>query len=291
MININTIISSFDEEGTLLKWLKKVEDALKNASLKTVETVTIDDTSFQLKFVFADDTFLLSPTITSPKGDTGPQGPVGPQGPQGPAGSDAAVTAENVNAVIEGSTDIVVDMNDTNNKVAVRLDDTFKNRLANKDEFLDNANLEVKKASNGDPIINLVAEFGNKSKINSPAKFDRTYFDISTDHITLKDNFLYQHDITINSGAKAAIIHVLSFLNYEFTDYDEILDKINNNEFSWYRGNLRDTSSGYSLFNISDIKITANMIIIYYWTIASNAPSSVQFDRNSTITDIVSRVR
>ena len=77
MININTIISSFDEEGTLLKWLKKVEDALKNASLKTVETVTIDDTSYQLKFVFADDTFLLSPTITSPKGDTGPQGPRG----------------------------------------------------------------------------------------------------------------------------------------------------------------------------------------------------------------------
>lgn len=68
MININTIISNFDEEGTLLKWLKKVEDALKNASLKTVETVTIDDTSFQLKFVFADDTFLLSPTIKSPKG-------------------------------------------------------------------------------------------------------------------------------------------------------------------------------------------------------------------------------
>ena len=86
MININTIISSFDEEGTLLKWLKKVEDALKNASLKTVETVTIDDTSFQLKFVFADDTFLLSPTITSPKGDTGPQGPKGDTGPQGPKG-------------------------------------------------------------------------------------------------------------------------------------------------------------------------------------------------------------
>ena len=87
MININTIISSFDEEGTLLKWLKKVEDALKNASLKTVETVTIDDTSYQLKFVFADDTFLLSPTITSPKGDTGPQGPKGDTGPQGPKGN------------------------------------------------------------------------------------------------------------------------------------------------------------------------------------------------------------
>ena len=87
MININTIISSFDEEGTLLKWLKKVEDALKNASLKTVETVLIDDTRYQLKFVFADDTSLLSPTITSPKGDTGPQGPKGDTGPQGPKGN------------------------------------------------------------------------------------------------------------------------------------------------------------------------------------------------------------
>lgn len=99
MININTIISSFDEEGTLLKWLKKVEDALKNASLKTVETVSIDDTRYQLKFVFADDTFLLSPTITTlqdPKGDTGPQGPKGDTGPQGPSGRDAVFYIHNI---------------------------------------------------------------------------------------------------------------------------------------------------------------------------------------------------
>lgn len=127
MININTIISSFDEEGTLLKWLKKVEDALKNASLKTVETVTIDDTSFQLKFVFADDTFLLSPTITSPKGakgDTGPQGPQGPTGPQGPAGKDATITAESANEVIEGSDYISVDFNQQLTKLLVELDQT-----------------------------------------------------------------------------------------------------------------------------------------------------------------------
>lgn len=104
MININTIISSFDEEGTLLKWLKKVEDALKNASLKTVETVTIDDTSYQLKFVFADDTFLLSPTITRPK--------------------DATITAESVNEVIEGSDYISVDFNQQLTKLLVELDQT-----------------------------------------------------------------------------------------------------------------------------------------------------------------------
>lgn len=124
MININTIISSFDEEGTLLKWLKKVEDALKNASLKTVETVTIDDTSFQLKFVFADDTFLISPTITSPKGAKGDTGPQGPQGPQGPAGKDATITAESVNDVIEGSDYISVDFNQQLTKLLVELDQT-----------------------------------------------------------------------------------------------------------------------------------------------------------------------
>ena len=286
MININTIISSFDEEGTLLKWLKKVEE-----SLKTVETVAIDDTRYQLKFVFADDTFLLSPTITSPKGDTGPQGPKGDTGPQGPTGKDATITAESISAVIEGSTDIVVDMNETNDKVVVRLDDTFKNEIANKAELLDNATLEVKKASDGDPVINLVAEFGDKSKVNSPAKFDSNYFDISHDHITLVDNFLYQHDITITKDAKAAIIHVLSFLNYEFTDFNDLRYMINNKEFSWYRGTLRDTSEGYSLYNVGDVRFTANMIFISYWTNASNTLSEVQFDSTSTIIDIVNRVR
>ena len=104
MININTIISSFDKEGTLLKWLKKIEDALKNASLKTVETVTNDDTSFKLKFVFADDTFLLSPAITTPKGTT--------------------ITAESVNEVIEGSDYISVDFNQQLTKLLVELDQT-----------------------------------------------------------------------------------------------------------------------------------------------------------------------
>lgn len=104
MININTIISSFDEKGTLLKWLKKVEDALKNATLKSVETVTIDDTSFKLKFVFADDTFLLSPAITCPKGTT--------------------ITAESVNEVIEGSDYISVDFNQQLTKLLVELDQT-----------------------------------------------------------------------------------------------------------------------------------------------------------------------
>ena len=71
MININTILSTFDEKGTLLKWLKATNDALKNASLKSVEAVQPTATSLQLKFIFADDSSLLSPPITLPKGDAG----------------------------------------------------------------------------------------------------------------------------------------------------------------------------------------------------------------------------
>lgn len=71
MININTILSTFDERGTLLKWLKITNNALKNASLKSVEAVQPTATTLQLKFIFADDSSLLSPPITLPKGEAG----------------------------------------------------------------------------------------------------------------------------------------------------------------------------------------------------------------------------
>lgn len=71
MININTILSTFDERGTLLKWLKTTNNALKNASLKSVEAIQPTATTLQLKFIFADDSSLLSPPITLPKGEPG----------------------------------------------------------------------------------------------------------------------------------------------------------------------------------------------------------------------------
>lgn len=86
MINKNTILSSFDEKGTLLKWLKTVEGALDNASLSTVQLITISDTQVRLSFVFADGSTVTSPTINLPQGATGATGPQGPQGPQGEQG-------------------------------------------------------------------------------------------------------------------------------------------------------------------------------------------------------------
>lgn len=86
MINLQTLLSTFNEKGTLLKWLKKVEAALANASLETVQVVVVDATHIKMKFVFADGTSVESPSITLPRGPQGVQGETGEQGPQGPTG-------------------------------------------------------------------------------------------------------------------------------------------------------------------------------------------------------------
>lgn len=61
----DTIISAFNYDGTLLKWLKKVEEALQGDTLTNIEVVTNSDYSMQLKLTFGDGTFILSPTFTN----------------------------------------------------------------------------------------------------------------------------------------------------------------------------------------------------------------------------------
>lgn len=61
----DTIISAFNYDGTLLKWLKKVEKALQDDTLTNIEVVTNSDYSMQLKLTFGDGSFILSPTFTN----------------------------------------------------------------------------------------------------------------------------------------------------------------------------------------------------------------------------------
>lgn len=109
MINLQTLLSAFDEKGTLLKWLKKVEAALANATLENVQIVVVDETHIKMKFVFADGTFVESPSITLPRG------------PQGEAG---IVSLESLIALLEGSEFISVVLNEQSTKVRIELDMT-----------------------------------------------------------------------------------------------------------------------------------------------------------------------
>ena len=117
MININTILSLFNEKGTLLQWLQKVETALNGATLNGVEILPQSEDTVKLKFNFEDGTNITSDTLTLARGPQGPQGlpgkdgidgargmtgetgapgkdgapgARGPQGPQGPQGAPGA---------------------------------------------------------------------------------------------------------------------------------------------------------------------------------------------------------
>lgn len=122
MINLQTLLSAFDEKGTLLKWLKKVETALANATLENVQVVVVDETHIKMKFVFADGTSVESPSITLPRG---PQGEQGIQGPEGPQGVPGTVSLDSLIALLEGSNYISVNLNEQQSKVKIELDLTM----------------------------------------------------------------------------------------------------------------------------------------------------------------------
>lgn len=96
MINLDTLLSTFNEKGTLLKWLQKLEKALAESTLETV-TVTQDGEQATFNFNFADNTTISTPQITLPRGATGVAG----VGVQEVAAGTSTVNEENTLTPIE----------------------------------------------------------------------------------------------------------------------------------------------------------------------------------------------
>lgn len=93
MINLDTLLSSFNDKETLMTWLIKVENALENSTLTSVEAVSSGADAVVFKFNFADGTNVTSDPIPLAAGPQGPQGPIGPQGPKGDTGAKGATGA------------------------------------------------------------------------------------------------------------------------------------------------------------------------------------------------------
>lgn len=66
MYDKDTIISAFDERGTLVQWLKNLDDTLKNSTLVRIEKVETVG-GFAFKFVFANGVEMLTPTVETIK--------------------------------------------------------------------------------------------------------------------------------------------------------------------------------------------------------------------------------
>lgn len=66
MINDNTIISSFNDRPTLLEWLKKVEEALKTDTAKSIYVDNPETNVYVIKITFADGRTMSSEPVTFP---------------------------------------------------------------------------------------------------------------------------------------------------------------------------------------------------------------------------------
>lgn len=74
MINYETILSAFDDKETLLKWLQKVEKALTDSTLTSVDCVNVDDSHIKFIFNFADGSTIDTPNVYVKPGVDGKDG-------------------------------------------------------------------------------------------------------------------------------------------------------------------------------------------------------------------------
>lgn len=73
-INLKTLLSTFNEKGTLLKWLQQLEKALAQSVLESVTVTTSTAGSAVFSFNFADDTAIETPPVPLPRGEAGLDG-------------------------------------------------------------------------------------------------------------------------------------------------------------------------------------------------------------------------
>lgn len=74
MINYDTILSAFDDKETLLKWLQKVEKALSDSTLTSVDCVNVDVSHIKFTFNFADGSVIDTPEVYVKPGVDGKDG-------------------------------------------------------------------------------------------------------------------------------------------------------------------------------------------------------------------------
>lgn len=118
MISKDTILSIFNEKGTLLKWLQKLEKALKNDTLTGVTISQPTTTTAVLTFNFKDGTTLDSDVIELPPGAAGTPGLNGTNGTDGAPG-------KNGNGIVSINSEAsYVSGNDTITPITIETDDS-----------------------------------------------------------------------------------------------------------------------------------------------------------------------
>lgn len=69
MINWKSLLSVFDDKPTIVQWLKKVEKALTDSAVESVQVNNVGGDNFALSLIFADGTSQTSPAFTIKQGN------------------------------------------------------------------------------------------------------------------------------------------------------------------------------------------------------------------------------
>ena len=80
MISWQSIMSVFNTKGTLLKWLKTLDQSLKDGVLESVTVNSVSEGVITLSFNFVDGSVITTPQIDIPQGAPGKDGPKGENG-------------------------------------------------------------------------------------------------------------------------------------------------------------------------------------------------------------------
>lgn len=207
------------------------------------------------------------------------------------------ITVNDISNLIEGSDDVVVDINETDDKLIVKLDEHFKDNLADKSQLLDNATLELKENTDGDATINLVSEFGDKTKVNSPVAFKKEDFEIQNNHISLKSsgsslNTLYIHNIEIHTTNYDANIVFLNTLQFEADSSDELAAMLNKEDHysALLTGTIIDKNQS-TYFQLNDFSASEAIdSVLLYYIDNDNHKNHIVVDDTAQIVDTIKQL-
>lgn len=152
MINKDSVVTAYDEHLTLVEWLQKVETALDNAVLTNLGIAKLSDqgnvATYRVTATFADNTTIVSDTFTLPSTDivtafgdlttlvngfddriTDNTSDVASIIDIIDIGNDK-IKASTLQNSINGSDDVIVDVDATNDKLEIHLSDELQAKLA-----------------------------------------------------------------------------------------------------------------------------------------------------------------
>ena len=179
MISKDTILSIFNEKGTLLKWLQKLEKAYTGAELTNVEITQTNPLTAIFTFLFEDGSTVNSSPITLPQGPAGKDGVNGTNGADGAPGKDG----NGIVSFVSGAPYISGDKTIT--PVTIETDESTENLTVEAQNGKDGVN-----GTNGaDGFIQHIAQFNKYSDDNITIMVFKRYND-NTDTTLKKGSYV-----------------------------------------------------------------------------------------------------